>query len=45
MPIAGEEIRRNLAEFAAHDPDESNRRLLELNRRIGSGEIDYSHFE
>ena len=28
----------------AHDPDESNRRLLELNRAITAGEIDYRPF-
>ena len=30
---------------AAHDPAESNRRLLELNRRIAAGEIEYAPFE
>jgi hypothetical protein len=29
---------------AAHDPQESNRRLLELNRAIAAGEIDYRPF-
>jgi hypothetical protein len=29
---------------AAHDPTESNRRLLELNRGIAAGEIDYNPF-
>jgi hypothetical protein len=29
---------------AAHDPVESNRRLLELNRAIAAGEIEYSPF-
>ena len=29
---------------AAHDPDESNRRLLELNRAIAAGELAYSPF-
>ncbi len=29
---------------AAHDPAESNRRLLELNRRIAAGEVDYRPF-
>jgi hypothetical protein len=29
---------------AAHDPVESNRRLLELNRRIAAGEIEYRPF-
>lgn len=28
----------------AHDPDESNRRLLELNRAIAAGEVDYRPF-
>jgi len=28
----------------AHDPIESNRRLLELNRAISSGEVDYQPF-
>ncbi|MHB1241971.1 MAG: DNA methyltransferase [Gaiellaceae bacterium] len=28
----------------AHDPAESNRRLLELNRRIAAGEVDYQPF-
>ncbi|MFN2466779.1 MAG: class I SAM-dependent DNA methyltransferase [Gaiellaceae bacterium] len=28
----------------AHDPDETNRRLLELNRAIAAGEIDYRPF-
>jgi len=28
----------------AHDPNESNRRLLELNQRIVAGEIDYNPF-
>jgi hypothetical protein len=28
----------------AHDSDESNRRLLELNRAIAAGEIDYNPF-
>lgn len=26
----------------ADDPDESNRRLLELNRAIASGEVEYA---
>jgi len=26
------------------DPDESNRRLLDLNRRVASGEVAYSPF-
>ena len=30
---------------AAHDPAESNRRLLELNRRIAAGEIEYRPFD
>lgn len=30
---------------AAHDPAESNRLLLELNRRIAAGEIEYRPFE
>jgi len=30
---------------AAHDPQESNRLLLELNRRIAAGEVEYSPFE
>jgi hypothetical protein len=29
----------------AHDPDESNRRLLELNRAIAAGEAEYQPFE
>lgn len=29
---------------AAHDPQESNRLLLELNRAIAAGEIDYHPF-
>lgn len=29
---------------AAHDPAESNRRLLELNRRIAAGEVEYRPF-
>jgi hypothetical protein len=29
---------------AAHDPDESNRRLLELNHAIAAGKIDYRPF-
>jgi hypothetical protein len=29
----------------AHDPQESNRRLLELNRAIAAGEVDYRPFE
>jgi len=29
---------------AAHDPQESNRLLLELNRAIAAGEIDYRPF-
>jgi hypothetical protein len=29
----------------AHDPDESNRRLLELNRAIAAGEIEYRPFD
>ena len=28
----------------AHDPDESNRRLLELNRAIAAGEVEYEPF-
>ncbi len=28
----------------AHEPEESNRRLLELNRRIAAGEIEYDPF-
>jgi len=28
----------------AHDPDETNRRLLELNRAIAAGEVDYCPF-
>jgi len=30
---------------AAHDPQESNRLLLELNRRIAAGELEYNPFE
>jgi len=30
---------------AAHDPQESNRLLLELNRRIAAGEVEYSPFD
>lgn len=30
---------------AAHDPEESNRLLLELNRAISAGEIDYKPFD
>jgi hypothetical protein len=30
---------------AAHDPRESNRRLLELNRAIAAGEIEYHPFD
>ena len=30
---------------AAHDPADSNRRLLELNRAIAAGEVDYRPFE
>lgn len=30
---------------AAHDPHESNRLLLELNRQIAAGEIEYRPFE
>ena len=30
---------------AAHDPQESNRLLLELNRRIAAGEVEYNPFE
>jgi hypothetical protein len=30
---------------AAHDPEESNRRLLELNRRIVAGEVEYAPFD
>jgi len=30
---------------AAHDPQESNRLLLELNRRIADREIEYGPFE
>lgn len=30
---------------AAHDPHESNRLLLELNRAIAAGEIDYRPFD
>jgi hypothetical protein len=29
----------------AHDPDETNRRLLELNRAIGAGDVPYQPFE
>ncbi|MEX0675229.1 MAG: hypothetical protein WD067_10670, partial [Gaiellaceae bacterium] len=29
---------------AAHDPAESNRRLLELNEAIAAGRVDYSPF-
>ncbi len=29
---------------AAHDPKESNRLLLELNRAIAEGEVDYQPF-
>ena len=29
---------------AAHDPAESNRRLLELNRKIAAGEVEYAPF-
>ncbi len=29
----------------AHDPAESNRRLLELNRAIAAGEIEYRPFD
>lgn len=29
----------------AHDPDESNRRLLELNRAIAAGEVEYRPFD
>ncbi|MGH2996349.1 MAG: hypothetical protein ACRDON_00315 [Gaiellaceae bacterium] len=49
------ELRRELDEAVAiaygwpasvaHDPDECNRRLLELNRAIAAGEIDYRPFE
>jgi hypothetical protein len=28
----------------AHDPDETNRRLLALNHRIAAGEVPYSPF-
>jgi hypothetical protein len=28
----------------AHDPDETNRRLLELNRAIAAGEVEYDPF-
>ena len=28
----------------AHDPEESNRRLLELNRAIAAGEVEYDPF-
>jgi hypothetical protein len=31
--------------LAARDPQESNRFLLELNRAIGAGEIDYRPFD
>jgi hypothetical protein len=30
---------------AAHDPNESNRLLLELNRAIAAGEVEYRPFE
>jgi hypothetical protein len=30
---------------AAHNPVESNRRLLELNRAIAAGEVEYHPFE
>ena len=30
---------------AAHDPQDSNRRLLELNRAIAAGEVDYHPFD
>ena len=30
---------------AAHDPQDSNRRLLELNRAIAAGEIEYRPFD
>lgn len=30
---------------AAHDPQESNRRLLELNRAIAAGEVEYHPFD
>src|SRR5207245_2792423 len=30
---------------AARDPEESNRRLLELNRAISAGEVDYHPFD
>jgi len=54
VPPAEEEIRRRLAEFAvhwggyhgsAHDPVESNRLLLELNRAIAAGEVAYHPFD
>ena len=31
--------------FAAHDPQQSNRLLLELNRAIAAGEIEYRPFD
>ena len=30
---------------AAHDPQESNRRLLELNRAIAGGDVPYNPFD
>ena len=30
---------------AAHDPQESNHRLLELNRAIAAGEVEYRPFD
>jgi hypothetical protein len=31
--------------MAPHDSDETNRRLLELNRAIAAGEIEYHPFD
>jgi hypothetical protein len=55
VSLSGEEIRRRLGDeavavaygwpaSAAHDPQDSNRRLLELNRAIAAGEIEYRPF-
>jgi hypothetical protein len=52
VALQGEEIRRRLGEAAAqgwpastaHDPQDSNRRLLEFNRAIAAGEIAYEPF-
>jgi len=30
---------------AAHDPEESNRRLLDLNQKIAAGKIEYQPFD